>query len=417
MAQTSHNPEPIPWLDLGDPLRLAVQQVRQSPPPPDAVSRCVSRARLIGQSPRRGWVGRRMGLLVTGAVAATLLIVLGLGYRSFRAGGFLAGLRWRGEDHASRPAEGEKERLREQMAAWVPGRHARREMEALLNRCSDSDLELPKLVGVPLEPERPSSKRLTVAAALEEVTRRVQKGQSDGAVRLLLGLRQDHLEDSAIARLVGYRLLVLDRPALAAQKLAEAIEEHPADTSLHRALAAALSDAGRPARAALHYETVLAQLGSNNNLLLAVRTEYGQLKQQVNRDKGLSDDLRAYLTARLPPLPLHEPPGNLVIILTWTEGSAPDLIIRDPDGKEGVISCPAGNVPNFRGPALIAKQTPQPGEYEVQVRLGHPLSAGVMELCVRVEIRHNAAGGEKVTFYRVLLRQPGERVSVAKIKS
>jgi hypothetical protein len=95
MADTAHNPDDrSSWPELGEPLRWAVEAVRQSPPPPDAVNRAVVRALQIDRV-GRPWNGRSMPLFATGALVALLL--LGLGLRcTYPPGGYVAGTHTRG---------------------------------------------------------------------------------------------------------------------------------------------------------------------------------------------------------------------------------------------------------------------------------------------------------------------------------
>src|SRR5689334_19106461 len=80
MEPRSNNPDAHgPWSEeLPDLLRAAVGQLRDEPPPPDACARALERARQLATPPRqpRPWPTSRISLLVTGAVAASLLTYL-----------------------------------------------------------------------------------------------------------------------------------------------------------------------------------------------------------------------------------------------------------------------------------------------------------------------------------------------------
>src|SRR5271168_4285715 len=92
MSHLSHNPyEHLPWPQLGDTLRPAVEQIRQSVPPPEALNRSLARARRIAPPGLRAWNGRRVQLFATGIVAATLLITLGMCCSTYPPGGYRAG--------------------------------------------------------------------------------------------------------------------------------------------------------------------------------------------------------------------------------------------------------------------------------------------------------------------------------------
>jgi hypothetical protein len=110
MEHKSHNPDDRPWSHPGDALRRAIETVRQSPPPPQAVERSLERARRIGQPRPHGGGPRRLPLLVSGAVAAVLLIALGLRYGAYPPGGYLAGTRpVKGGDRAALRPDAEPE--------------------------------------------------------------------------------------------------------------------------------------------------------------------------------------------------------------------------------------------------------------------------------------------------------------------
>jgi hypothetical protein len=93
MAHSAHNPDDHPyWPELGEPLRWAVEAVRQAPPPAEAVQRSVDRALRIARSSNGPFRGRNLRLCATGALVATLLI--GLGVRcTYPPGGYFASTR------------------------------------------------------------------------------------------------------------------------------------------------------------------------------------------------------------------------------------------------------------------------------------------------------------------------------------
>lgn len=89
MPLPSHNPDD--HHDLGELLRPAVEQIRRSPIPLDAVDRSVQRAVRIPApaSPVR-WTGRRTFVLLASAVAASVLLPLLSHVGSFPSVGFIA---------------------------------------------------------------------------------------------------------------------------------------------------------------------------------------------------------------------------------------------------------------------------------------------------------------------------------------
>jgi hypothetical protein len=93
MAHPAHNPDDHPcWPELGEPLRWAVEEVRQVPPPADAVQRSVERALRIDRGGSRPFHGRNLQLFATGALVA--LVLIGLGVRcTYPPSGYIAGMR------------------------------------------------------------------------------------------------------------------------------------------------------------------------------------------------------------------------------------------------------------------------------------------------------------------------------------
>ncbi|MFO0843767.1 MAG: hypothetical protein U0797_15460 [Gemmataceae bacterium] len=81
MADKSHLPDDrTPWPELGDLVRASVERIRHSPPPPESLSRALERARRLGSPRPRPWLARRASLFAASAVAASLLVGLGLRY-------------------------------------------------------------------------------------------------------------------------------------------------------------------------------------------------------------------------------------------------------------------------------------------------------------------------------------------------
>jgi hypothetical protein len=91
MASEWDNPDNSPrWPELPDSLRSAVEQVRQSPPPPAALDRAVMRARQIGRHRPAYWSSRGIQLFAATLAASTLFIALGLRDRLYPSDSYLA---------------------------------------------------------------------------------------------------------------------------------------------------------------------------------------------------------------------------------------------------------------------------------------------------------------------------------------
>ena len=86
---------------------------------------------------------------------------------------------------------------------------------------------------------------------LTECQRRSNDGDVDGAVRVLSSIIEEHPGRGDALRLVGYRLLDLRQPALAARLFAQVLRQRPFEPHSFRDLARSLEDAGRYPLAAL----------------------------------------------------------------------------------------------------------------------------------------------------------------------
>jgi Ca-activated chloride channel family protein len=85
MADNMHHPDSSPRDELPGAIRSAVEQIRNTPPPPEAVDRALDRAAELGSAPRRGrrWYRHPAWL---GACAATLLCLAVAGWAAFSHG-------------------------------------------------------------------------------------------------------------------------------------------------------------------------------------------------------------------------------------------------------------------------------------------------------------------------------------------
>jgi hypothetical protein len=95
MGPRSHNTDAADsWPELPDILREAIRQAREAPAPADSRHRALERARAIpSRDPhRRPWPIRRVWLCSSGAVAATLLLGLGLYLGRYPPSGYQAGI-------------------------------------------------------------------------------------------------------------------------------------------------------------------------------------------------------------------------------------------------------------------------------------------------------------------------------------
>ena len=115
---------------------------------------------------------------------------------------------------------------------------------------------------------------------LEECQRRYNDGDVDGAVRVLSSIIEEHPSRGDALRLVGYRLLDMRQPALAARLFAQVLRQRPFEPHSFRDLARSLEDARRYPLAALLYESVLAGTWHNR---------FGEALKTVTREEHVAD--------------------------------------------------------------------------------------------------------------------------------
>ncbi len=316
--------------------------------------------------------------------------------------------------------------LQGQLERWVRPEAQRRDLRTILELLPDRELLLPdaRLGDSPLpRASLPASFVSETARAptspapyWEEADRRARAGQPEAAARCLCGLVEARRGDAEVARLVGYRLVAIGQAALAARLLTDLVERSPADPSAHRALAVALAECGYTARAALHYEVALAQLGDRPGFA-AARDELVHLLRRVLHQGEVSPRLRSHFTIRLEELSRPEP-AALRISATWDSPAANvELVVTGPAGQVQQAPEPEpGAVGAETGPRRVAFLKGESAEYVVELRLARaPSEAAAAFVTVQV-VRHPGTPAERVETKRVLLRDRGERVVVARAR-
>jgi hypothetical protein len=320
-----------------------------------------------------------------------------------------------------------KKRLRVVVLRAVPASGgARRDLRVYFRLTRGEDFTLPptRLSGgivlrraVPRDYlQRRDSDPHDAAPYWDEATRRASARDVDGAVRVLSSLLELRPRGESV-RQVGYRLLALEKPALAARLLAAQVMRDPEEPANHRALAVSLSRSGRPVWAALHYEAALAQLGENKAGQSAVTAEYAALLSAAGDDDQLSTAVRTRFRARLEEIDPTPGQADLRVTATWsTPGAAVDLVVAGPDGKRTVALAPKGVVGRL-GPSCYELPKASAGVCVIEVRLRRKLPGEAVETCVFVEVVRQASGArEQRRRYTILLRRAGETKAVAKVK-
>jgi hypothetical protein len=323
-----------------------------------------------------------------------------------------------------------RERLREQLDAWVQAEAPRRDLRAIIDLLPEQEL-IPAEAGLYGGPSRRDSlppeyvtetrsRRKAPEAYFAEADRRARAGDAGAAARCLCGLLEGYPGDGEVAWQVGCHLVGIRRAAVAARLLTDLAERTPADPKTHRLLAIALEESGRPTLAVLHYEVALAQLGERTGFA-GVRDELAHLLRRELGGGKLSPRLRSHFTIRLEELEklARLEPAALRVSATWnTPAANVELIVTGPGGRAEQAPEPdAGIVGAETGPRRVEFTKDEQGGFTIEVRLDRaaPESAAAELVTVQI-VRDAGTTAERVEARRVLLRKQGERAEVARVK-
>jgi hypothetical protein len=313
-------------------------------------------------------------------------------------------------------------------------------VRALLRLLGDKDFELPEAQLRGMLSSRSKVSRTYLAARdkaprdpaiyLAEMQRRVAAGDMDGAVRVLSSIIEEYPARGDALRLVGYRLLDMDRPAHAVQLFRRVQRQRPFEPHCYRDLARSLEESGRYALAAVQYEILLAgtwHTRFRDSLKQVGQEEYVRMMREALRRKAVTKKLANYFGERLERLTSHDAQSDLRVTISWnTDTTDVDLWVIEPDGAK----CFYQNTRTPSGGELSQDQTQgygperyrigkaRPGVYKVIVHYFNPnpnLLAG--ETHVNVVVTRGAGSPhEKVERHTVILKKHGQEVQVCKVK-
>jgi hypothetical protein len=271
--------------------------------------------------------------------------------------------------------------------------------------------------------------RRGVHGYLAECQRRYTDGDADGAVRVLSSVVEEHPGRADALRLVGYRLLDMRRPEVAAQLFTRVLRQRPFEPHSFRDLARSLEDARRHALAALLYEAVLAGTWHNrfgDALKVVTREEHVRLLRSGLREGRLTREQRSFFAKRLEGLAGSEPAADLRVSITWnTDNTDVDLWVIEPDGTRVFYQAPnsasggrlSADQTQGYGPERYHLARARKGEYKVLVhyfRANPNLLGGETHVQV-VLTRYAGTAREKVQRRTVILRREGDQVTVARL--
>lgn len=199
----------------------------------------------------------------------------------------------------------------------------------------------------------------------------LEKGQRDLGLRVLSNLAEMDLENRAVLRILGYRLLQAGAPELAIpvfRKVQLIAEEEPQS---YRDLGLAYAAAGR-------YQQAIDQLNE-----VVVRPWHGRFSDIAHIALAEMNALIATApagakldTSRIDPRLLKNLPLDLRAVLTWdTDNTDMDLWVTDPNGEKAYYS----NTLTYQGgrmsrdftggygPEEFALRDAKPGKYKIEV--------------------------------------------------
>jgi Ca-activated chloride channel family protein len=215
--------------------------------------------------------------------------------------------------------------------------------------------------------ERPDHARST-AFFLDAADVFFERGQPALALRILSNLAEMELENPAVLRILGYRLLQADRPDLARPMFEQVRKLRPEEPQSHRDLAQACAASG-DLQAAVD---LLWQVASG---AWDSRFPEIELIALIELNAIVATSPRPLDLARVDARVRRGLPLDLRVVLTWdADNTDIDLWVTDPGGEKAYygnrLTQQGGRMsPDFRegyGPEEFSLRRAQPGEYLVE---------------------------------------------------
>ncbi|WP_313250128.1 VIT domain-containing protein [Stenotrophomonas indicatrix] len=196
----------------------------------------------------------------------------------------------------------------------------------------------------------------------------IEQGQRELALRVLSNLAEMELDNRHLLRVLGYRLLQADAPALAVPVFEQVLAMGQEEPQSFRDLGLALAAAGKPqqALAPLYQVVVRPWDGRFDGIALIALDELTNL---VAGSKSRLD------TTGIDPRLLQAMPLDLRVVLAWdADNSDMDLWVTDPNGERAYY----GNRLTYQGgqmsqdftggygPEQFSLRNAKPGKYKVE---------------------------------------------------
>lgn len=196
----------------------------------------------------------------------------------------------------------------------------------------------------------------------------LEQGQRDLALRVLSNLAEMDLDNRHLLRVLGYRLMQADAPALAVPVFEQVLAMGQEEPQSFRDLGLALAAAGKPQQAlAPLYQVVVRPWDNRFNGIALIALD--ELTNLVARSTPRLD------TTSIDPRLLQAMPLDLRVVLSWdADNSDMDLWVTDPNGERAYY----GNRLTYQGgqmsqdftggygPEQFSLRNAKPGKYKVE---------------------------------------------------
>lgn len=226
------------------------------------------------------------------------------------------------------------------------------------------------------------------------------KGQPQLAVRVLSNLAEMNLENRALLRILGYRLMQAKQPKLAIPVFEKIRDLAPNEPQSYRDLGLAYAADGQSQKAVDVLWEVVSKPWHGRFPEIELIT-LAELNALIATAPGKLD------TGRIDPRLLKNLPLDLRVILTWdADNSDMDLWVTDPNGEKSFygnrLSYQGGRMsPDFTGgygPEEYSLKKAKPGKYLVQANFyGHrqQVVAGATTLQVKLQTGFGTPQGKE----------------------
>lgn len=267
--------------------------------------------------------------------------------------------------------------------------------------------------------EKPSYENST-AFFLDAADVLFEKGQRELALRVLSNLAEMDLENRAVLRILGYRLLQAGEAGLAVPVFEKVLRIGEEEPQSWRDLGLAYAAAGQPQQAIDKlYEVALRpwawRFPEIETIALA------EMNAIIATSKPALD------TSRIDPRLLKNLPLGLRVVMTWdADNSDMDLYVTDPNGDVSFYGSPltrqggrmSRDFTGGYGPEEFALRKAAPGKYRVQARYygnRQQVLAGATTLQVRL-VTGFGTPAQKEKAVTLRLRDRGETVFVGEFE-